>query len=222
MAKPIKYQQVICLDTLKIMSVQNYVHNMRRLPVLLVIGLLLSMSMGCSTAFKLPETEGELEEVFLLSYSTWGHHSLAFYKDSTLVEFTYGDWDLFALNRRDAWTAWKNMTFYTQGALGRKVVTWTPGTPLCPLFKECKNAKSFFAPSSKINKLYNRLQDAYRKQEATEVFNDVAQLYFVKYDVSYWGFHNCNHELADWLEELGAEISGRVFLNPDFIGGMVR
>lgn len=222
MAEIIKYQSERKRNTESLFLEQKYNRKMLHISVLVAVGLLLSMIMGCSTALKLPESDGDREEVYLLSYSTWGHHSLAFYRDSMLVEFTYGDWDLFALNRRDAWTAWKNMTFYTQGALGRKVVTWAPGTPLCPLLKECKNVKSFLASSAKTKKLYSRLQDAYRKQENTEVLNDVEQVYFVKYDVSYWAFHNCNHELADWLEELGAKISGRVFLNPDFIGGMVQ
>ena len=153
---------------------------------------------------------------------TWGHHSLAFYRDSELVEFTYGDWDLFALNKRDGWTAWKNMTFLTQGALGRKVVARVPDTPICPLFKDCLRAKAFYAPAFKAEALYKRLQAAYAEQASTEVLNELEQVFFVEYDVSYWGFHNCNHELADWLEELGGEVSGRVFLNPDFIGGMVK
>lgn len=188
----------------------------------IAVGVLLFANTACSTAFKLPDADVDREEIYLLSYHTWGHHSVAFYRNSTLIEFTYGDWDLFALNRRDAWTAWKNMTFHTQGALGRKIVEWTPGTPLCPLFKDCNKATSFFASSSNSQKLYETLQAAYRQQISTEVFNEVEQVHFVKYNVPYWVFHNCNHELADWLEELGGKVTGRVFLNPDFIGGMTQ
>lgn len=188
------------------------------------IGLLLLTTMGCSTTFKVPEADVgvDMEEIYLLSYDTWGHHSVAFYRDSTLVEFTYGDWDLFALNRRDGWTAWKNMTFHTQGALGRKIVAWEPESALCQLFNGCKKAKSFLAPTAKVQALFEKLQAAYIKRISTEVLNEGEQVHFVKYDVPYWGFHNCNHELADWLEELGGEVSGRVFINPDFIGGMLH
>ena len=190
-----------------------------RISILVVTTI--TTSVGCATKFVLPPQSGEMEEVFLLSYSSWGHHSLAFHTNSTLVEFTYGDWDLFALNRRDGWTAWTNMTFLTQGALGRKIVTWSPGSQICPKFKDCLDARSFLAPAFKTRKLYERLQKSYAERVESEVLNEVEQVYFVKYDVSYWGFHNCNHEVADWLEELGGTVSGRVFLNPDFIGGMV-
>ena len=183
--------------------------------------VVLLTAFGCSTVFRLPPQNGESEELYLLSYSTWGHHSVVFYRNNELVEFTYGDWDLFALNKRDGWTAWKNMTFPTQGALGRKIVAWTFGSPICPLFKNCLRVKPFFAPASKASQLYDRLQAAYLGRKSTEVFNEAEQVYFVKYDVSYWGLNNCNHELASWLEELGGDVSGRVFLNPDFIGGIV-
>ena len=175
------------------------------LSVLLAIGSLLFANLSCSTAFKLPEVEAvvDMEETILLSYDTWSHHSVAFYRNSMLVEFTYGDWDIFALNRRDAWTARKNMTFLTQGALGRKIVAREPNSPLCPLFKGYEQVKLFLSPVSKSQKLYDNLQSAYREQLNTQVFNQVEQVYFVTYKVSYWGLHNCNHELANWLEELG-------------------
>ena len=182
--------------------------------------VILFLGLGCSTVLRLPPEVGEQERVYLLSYSTWGHHSLAFYSDDALVEFTYGDWELFALNQRDGWTAWKNMTFRSQGALGRKVVAWEPGTPICPLFHACLDAVSFNAPAANVQALYERLQNDYALEVSSKVLNEVEQVFFVKYDVPYWGLHNCNHELADWLEALGATVSGRVFLNPDFIGGM--
>ncbi len=150
-----------------------------------------------------------MEVVYLLSYSSWGHHSGAFYRNDELVEFTYGDWELFALNKRDAWTAWKNMTFLTDGALGRRIVKWDPGTPICPLFKDCRRAKAFSAPIQSASKLFNQLEDAYSTNAPTEVLNDVEQVHFVKYDVPYWGFHNRNHELAEWLEQLGGRSPAR-------------
>ena len=196
--------------------------NIRRSSLLVICTVVPVLTLGCSTVFRLPPDSGEVEEVYLLRYSTWGHHSLAFHRDSELVEFTYGDWDLFALNKRDAWTAWKNMTFLTQGALGRKVVSWVPGAPICPLFKDCLRAGPFQTPAPNAKVLYEKLQTAYSKHQSTEVFNETEGVFFVKFDVPYWGLHNCNHEVADWLEELGGEVSGRVFLNPDFIGGMLK
>jgi len=61
-----------------------------------------------------------MESVYLLKYSTWGHHSLAFYDSSSFIEFTYGDWEIFALNKRDAWTAWINMALIPTPTLTKK------------------------------------------------------------------------------------------------------
>ena len=55
-------------------------------------------SISCTTSVKLPVKCQNMQTVYLLKYSTWGHHSLAFYKDGQFTEFSYGDWELFALN----------------------------------------------------------------------------------------------------------------------------
>ena len=146
---------------------------------------------------------------------------MAFYRDGKLTEYTYGDWELFALNKRDGWTAWKNMTFHTQGTIGRKSVVIDRGDPICEKFVGCEEVVSFYAPSNKVNALFDNLQYEYSNHLETEVFNSSEEVYFVKYDRPYWGFYNCNHQLVEWLEFLGAEIEGRVFYKPHLIEGMI-
>ncbi|MEZ4549530.1 MAG: hypothetical protein R2874_03370 [Desulfobacterales bacterium] len=68
---------------------------------------------------------------------------------------------MFALNKRDPWTAFKNMAFLTPGCLGRKSTSWDPGQPICENFKDCEMAVSFFAPADKVKKLHHELQNAY-------------------------------------------------------------
>ncbi|MCB1760427.1 MAG: hypothetical protein KDI68_11700 [Gammaproteobacteria bacterium] len=162
-----------------------------------------------------------MEAVYLLKYSTWGHHSLAFYHNQMLTEYTYGDWELFALNRRDAWTAWKNMTFLTQGALGRKSIFLKSGDSICERFIGCESVAQFLAPAEKVRLLEQKLQKDYLLNIETEVFNSKEGVFFVKHEVPYWGFHNCNHQLVEWLEFLGAKVSGRVLYDPRLIEGMV-
>jgi len=181
---------------------------------------LIMLTSACSTTLNLPEIEINMERLYLIKYTTWGHHSLAFYNEGVLTEFTYGDWQLFALNKRDSWTAWKNMTFFTQGALGRKQTAWDSRESFCDKFSGCETVVPFLAPANKAEALHKKLQQAYNSNIHTEVYNPDEQVYFVKYDVTYWGFHNCNHELVDWLEFMGADVSGKVFYKPDFIGGM--
>lgn len=179
------------------------------------------MTSSCATVLKLPDTTPDMKTVYLIKYSSWGHHSLAFYSNGFLTEYTFGDWALYALNKRDSWTAWKNMTFFTQGALGRKQTKWNQQERFCDKFTGCEQAVSFLAPTTKVLELQDRLQRSYEEKLDTQVYNRKEEVYFVQYDVQYWGFHNCNHELVDWLEILGAEVSGKVFYNPDFIGGII-
>lgn len=95
-----------------------------------------------------------------------------------------------------------------------------PEGSICTQFKDCEQIVSFQAPSHKVHELFQTLQSAYASSSETEVYNKTEGVYFVKYPTPYWAFHNCNHELADWLEQLGGEVSGRIFYNPQFIDGM--
>ena len=173
-----------------------------------------------ATSFALPDVQGDSETVYLLQYSTWGHHSLAFYRDDQLVEFTYGDWNLFALDKRDTWTGISRMLWPTQGTLGRKAVPWQPGKSICPLFTDCQDVVPFPAPAQAAQDLYESLQKAFDDRIDEQVFHAEDAVYFVPYDVNYGVWNNCNHELAKWLEQLGGKVSGRVFYQPDFIKGM--
>lgn len=185
---------------------------------LCLAGILAAAS--CSTALELPPTIEDMEAVYLIKYSTWGHHSLGFYDSGQFTEYTYGDWQLFALNKRDYWTAWKNMTFATPGALGKKSVEMKSGDEICAKFISCEAVALFLAPRDKVLYLKEKLKFEYDNSVETEVFNEKEKVYFVKYEKPYWGFHNCNHELVEWLEVLGVKVSGRVFYKPNLIDGM--
>lgn len=172
------------------------------------------------TRFELPNCPDESETLYLLQYSTWGHHSLAYYRKSHLIEYTYGDWELFALNKRNTYTSIKNMLLPTMGALGRKSVPWEPGQPICPLFVDCVDVVPFPAPADLAQSLFEELETAYLREQSEELLNEDEGVHFVPYYEPYSVAYNCNHALAKWLEQLGGKISGRVFYHPDFIAGM--
>ena len=173
-----------------------------------------------ATRFELPVCHGTKETLYLLQYSTWGHHSLAFYRHGELIEFTYSDWALFALNKRDALTSITHMLFPTLGTLGRKAVPWVPDQTIPPLFVDCIEAVAFEADAQKAAQLFDELEASFKQGQNEEILNEDEGVYFVPYPQrSYWVAHNCNHALAEWLEQLGGNVSGRVFFHPDFIAG---
>jgi hypothetical protein len=178
--------------------------------------------MPFNTHFALPNIHqlNHTETVYLFQYSTWGHHSLGFYRNGQLIEFTYGDWDMFALNKRDIFTGITHMLWPTLGALGCKKVDWKPGIPLVEHFTDCIDIVPFKVSPDLAESLYLQLTQAFDSTCDRQVYLEEDDLYFVPYKVSYALWNNCNHELAKWLEALGGRVSGNVFCNPDFIKGM--
>lgn len=168
----------------------------------------------------LPNVSGPSETLYLLRYKSWGHHALAFYRDGQLTEFTYGDWQLFALMQRDLYTSVKNMLIPTPGALGRKQVHWQKGQDMRPLFFELEKTLSFQVSAHKSQALWQKLNNAFIKGRNQQVLNARDQVYFVPYPVAYSLLNNCNHELVKWLAFLGCEVHGRIFWNPDLIKGV--
>lgn len=168
----------------------------------------------------LPSVHGPAETLYLLRYQTWAHHALAFYRDGTLTEFTYGDWQLFALMQRDMYTSVKNMLIPTQGALGRKQVQWHIGQDMRPLFHQLEKVLTLQVPADKSQALWQKLNNAFIKGRNQQVLNNRDQVYFVPYPVPYSLLNNCNHELVKWLRFLGCEVHGRIFWNPDLIKGV--
>lgn len=52
------------------------------------------------------------------------------------------------------------------------------------------------------------LEARWAEHQDTMVVNSKRGLRFVKDSTSYSLFHNCNHEVAQWLRDLGCEVSG--------------
>jgi len=52
------------------------------------------------------------------------------------------------------------------------------------------------------------LERAYIRELPTAHYNEHIEVIFVEYGRSYTAWHNSNHELIDWLEQLGCSIDG--------------
>lgn len=168
-----------------------------------------------------PHCHGPSQTVYLLQYSTWGHHSLGFYAGGQFIEFTYGDWALFALNKRDMFTAISHMLWPTQGTLGRKAVNWQPDQPLRHHFTNCIDIAPFQADSALVAQLYTQLDSAFRLTAHTQIYHPADDIYFVHYPTAYALWHNCNHELVYWLKSLGGQVRGIVCYRPNFTRALI-
>lgn len=167
---------------------------------------------GCTTVVTPPATVSEPATVYLAHYEQY-HTSLVIPTGSSAVEYTYGDWDLFARARRNPWTIFVGMTFPTQGALGRREVGFDGNDTTAlqrrlAITDDCRNISVFSVEQEKLDALLAALETAYESARASEVYNPGFQLTFVESPHPYAIWHTCNHALATWLEELDCSVRG--------------
>ena len=132
----------------------------------------------------------------------YGYHaSLALpAADGTLVEYAYGEWEWFALNN-DAWyRVFPALCWPTQGALGRRALRFPPDVA-------SEETLVFQVGRAEAAALLDRLNRRYASRTEEPVHNPAVGLTFVPDDASYCCAANCNTTLADWLRELGCEVS---------------
>lgn len=125
-----------------------------------------------------------------------------------LFQYSYGDWDYFALERQNWHNAIAALLIPTQGTLGRrkfKDLTELQQT----LGPDWQNfLLSFEVATSKAFDLEESLGARFNQNIDTSVFNPYNGLTFVKDDRDYTLLHNSNHELVGWLQELDCQVRG--------------
>jgi hypothetical protein len=168
--------------------------------------LVLACVAGCAITVRPPAGPTDPVVVVLIDY---GHHSTLILPvpGGEWVEYAYGEWDYFALNKTDLCTGMIALCCPNQGALGRRV---HPKTDVRDLMDGVRAEERFGLAVSRerAEALRLRLEERFERRIDTKVANAAHQLTFVKDDDTYICWHNCNHAVAAWLEELGCEVSG--------------
>jgi hypothetical protein len=134
------------------------------------------------------------------------------------VEYAYGEWDWFVLNR-DAWVhACGTLCWPNQGALGRRRHAAPPTRGALVGLIGCEEMLEVQVSGSRVELLLKRLDGDFEKALETRVFNPQVQLEFVHGDVDYCFLVNCNHLVARWLIELGCGLSGTACFSSFTVG----
>ena len=172
----------------------------------LLVGLIALMG-GCATKVVPPSNPANPVAVYITDY---GRHSsvLLPMADGHLMEYSYGDWEFYALNKYKWYIGATKLVASDGSGLGRRIVA-NPGDDEA-LRKQLgsKRLMRVEIEQSKVMDLLIELDQRYTANIETMVYNDYAKSYFVK-DVShYWLFHTCNAMTGQWLEKLGCRVSG--------------
>jgi hypothetical protein len=168
---------------------------------------LLALVGGCATRIVPPSNPANPVAVYITDY---GRHSsiLLPMGDGHLMEYSYGDWEFYALNKYKWYIGATKLVASDGSGLGRRIVA-NPGDDQA--LQKMINSRRLLrieAEQSRVMELLTELDRRYCANIETMVYNDYAKSYFVK-DVShYWLFHTCNAMTAQWLEKLGCKVSG--------------
>ena len=163
---------------------------------------------GCANRVVPPEHVADPVAVYIVDYGR--HSSLLLPSGQGRVsEFAYGDWEWFASNST-AWTHAIKALFFSAGAtIGRRELDESRGG-MAGLLSRVGAARlvRISVERSRAEALREKLKRRWDRGRETMVYNPLAELFLVRDAESYALWHNCNHETARWLRELGCSVWG--------------
>lgn len=146
-----------------------------------------------------------------------GYHSSLLLPDreSGYIQYAYGDWHYFALNQQGWSDAAAALLIPTKATLGRRKFSNIDNLRQIVDPNRNKTILNFDVTGAKATQLLKALNDRFNRNINTRVENSITGLSLVQDDEDYTLFHNSNHELIEWLEELDCQVKGFVML-PNF------
>ena len=183
----------------------------KRLTLAAMAALLLIVAVwavGCRTVIVPPAEPPDPAVVFVVDY---GRHASLLLPDAarlSMIEYAYGDWGWFALDRSTALDIFPTLLWPTQGALGRWRWDIQVTGQSVRRHIACEDVLELTVDSRLVEELRKRLDARFRKHIDTLHHQQLYRLDFVHDDSKYHALYNCNHVLAKWLEELGCDVRG--------------
>lgn len=177
---------------------------MKRLLFLLAVPLA-----GCATIVIPPANPVDPVPVFIADYGK--HSSLVFpAEDGRLVEFGYGQFDWYALEKDEWWRVPGLLFVPQQGTLCRE--EWAGPATEAGVDKGRRWLEEILrvdVARADEERVLARLEARFAAGASNKVRNPNYRLWFVFDDDLYWVGHSCNAAVADWLEELGCTVPAR-------------
>ena len=162
---------------------------------------------GCATRVVPPANPANPVAVYITDY---GRHSsiLLPMGDGHLMEYSYGDWEFYALNKYK-WYIGASKLFFSDGSgLGRRILAQPGDDEALHKLLGCKRLMRVDIEQSRVSNLLEELDRRYSAKIETMIYNDYGHNYFVKDESHYWLFHTCNAMTGQWLEKLGCKVGG--------------
>lgn len=182
----------------------------QRTAVLAPASILMISFFSCTTAIHPPASVIQPETVVLLTHGISSSLVLPD-QQGRMVRWAYGDWRYYALGRDSVLEAIAALLWPTPAALGRRVVEGESEGPMAGLAEfgiAWDDAFSIRVERAAVTSLGQRLEALFAANLAGRVDNPEPNLEFVRHPEPYTLFNNSNRKIAQWLRELGCEVSG--------------
>ena len=176
------------------------------LPLLLVLLLAAFGLGGCQHVIEPPVSVSDPVRVFVIDYGR--HASLALPKeDPGLVEWSWGDWNWFALERTGPVEGLQALFASHRSTLSRRELAPAQSADDLAARLGAEEVLSLHVERERARALLRHLEARWLRRRGEAVTHASGRV-FVPDDRRYSLFNNSVHELARWLEALGADVSG--------------
>ncbi|HTH29356.1 MAG TPA: hypothetical protein VL918_12915 [Sphingobium sp.] len=173
------------------------------LPLLLLAGLGLG---GCQHVVEPPATVSDPVRVFVIDYGR--HASLALPEDdASLVEWSWGDWNWFALERTGLVQGLQALFASPQSTLSRRALAPAGTAEELAAHVGVDEVLALNVERDRARALLRGLEARWLRGRKQAVIHRSGRI-FVPDDARYSLFNSSVHELGRWLEALGAKVSG--------------
>lgn len=183
----------------------------RKVIWLAVLALVMTLSIvllkGCTSTVVAPSNVQEPVSVYIVDYGR--HPSLVLPRsEALLVEYSYGEWEWYAMNRTGFFDVFRALLISSPAALGRREIVqdhdedeWWDQVPAVNLHRVT-------VERALADDLVQRLDDQWNANRDTAVFNQLRDLHLVRHPQRYHAFTNSNIQLGKWLEDLDCTVRG--------------
>ncbi len=161
---------------------------------------------GCQHIIEPPARVSDPVGVFVIDYGR--HASLALPEDNSgLVEWSWGDWNWYALERTGAVEGLQALFASPRSTLGRRELAPARDAQELAARVGAEEVLALNVERERARALQRHLEERWLRRRGEAVTHSSGRV-FVPDDARYSLFNNSVQELARWLEALGARVSG--------------
>ena len=179
--------------------------------VLMVVAValgLMALPIACTIHVKPPAEVRDPVQVFIIDQGRTSSLVLPTGTGQT-VRYAFGDWNYYALSHDGLFDGMAALFLPTQGALGRRVMAAPPveESVRTSIRASYEHIYPLTVDASRVAALRDELEAVYEQHLDTLIVSEYNDFEFVHHPQDYTWFYNSNHMVADWLRQLGAEVS---------------